>query len=242
VGTDRLVVGGAVLAVLLVAGSGVAVRGAADRVRTEEERPPARIEVSCSPAGITLSAREVVAGTAGVTVDVSSTMPDGAYLVFDASPDGWGEPLPPEPETWVRPVPPGDLELTCSTDGESRPGMSADVRVVDRDGHWRDATLGDAGCTMSGGQPAWKFGAALGDTPQAAVDALLAVMTADSVRDIAASDAGLGYPDANTQTWVALSGDGRGFTIDVVRSETGSPGYAASPNYLCGGAGKPPAY
>ena len=120
--------------------------------------------------------------------------------------------------------------------------MSADVRVVDPDGHWRDATLGDAGCTMTGGQPAWKFGAAHGDTPQAAVDALMAVMTADSGRAITASDAGLGYPDADTQTWVALSGDGRGFTIDVVRGRAGSPGYAATPNYLCGGSGKPPAY
>ena len=241
-GTDRLVVGGAVVAVLLVAGSGVAVRGAADRVRTEEKRPPARIAVSCSAAGITVSAREVAAGTAGVTVDVSSTMADGAYLVFDASPDGWGDPLPPEPETWVRPVPPGDLELTCSTDGESRPGMSADVRVVDPDNHWRDASLGDAGCTMTGGQPAWKFGAARGDTPQAAVDALMAVMTADSGRAITASDAGLGYPEADTQTWVALSGGGSGFTIDVVRGEAGDSAYAASPNYLCGGSGKPPAY
>ena len=100
-GTDRLVVGGAVVAVLLVAGSGVAVRGAADRVRTEEQRPPARIAVSCSPVGITVSAREVTAGTAGITLDVSSTMADGASLVFDASPDGWGDPLPAEPETWV---------------------------------------------------------------------------------------------------------------------------------------------
>ena len=241
-GTDRLVVGGAVLAVLLVAGSGVAVRGAADRVRTEEQRPPATIRVSCSPTGITVSAREVAAGAAGVTVDVSSTMADGAYLVFDASPDGWGDPLPAEPETWVRPVPPGDLELTCSADGESGAGMSAEVRVVDPDGHWRDASLGDAGCTMTGGQPAWKFGAARGDTPQAAIDALLGVMTADSGRDITASDAGLGYPDADTQTWVALSGEGTGFTIDVVRGATGAPGYAASPNYLCGGSGKPPSY
>jgi hypothetical protein len=241
VGTDRLAVGGTVLAVLLVAGSGVAVRGAADRMRTEEERPPARIQVSCSPAGITVSAREVAAGTAGVTLDVSSTMADGAYLVLDASAQGWGDPLPREPETWVRPVPPGDVELVCSTDGESRPGMSADVLVVDPDAHWRDASLGDAGCTMTGGQPAWKFGAARGDSPQAAVDALLAVMTADSGRAIDARDAGLGYPDADTQTWVALSGDGRGFTIDVVRGETGAPAYAASPNYLCGGSGKPPA-
>ena len=241
-GTDRLAIGGAVVAVLLVAGSGVAVRGAADRVRTEEQRPPARIAVSCSPAGITVSAHQVAAGAAGVTVDVSSTMADGAYLVFDASPDGWGDPLPTEPETWVRPVPPGDVELTCSADGESRPGMSADVRVVDPDGQWRDATLGDAGCTMTGGQPAWKFGAARGDTPQAAVDALMAVMTADSGRAITASDAGLGYPDADAQTWVALSGDGRGFTIDVVRGGPGSPGYAAGPNYLCGGSGKPPVY
>ena len=46
-GTDRLVVGGAVMAVLLVAGSGVAVRGAADRVRNEEQGPSARIAVSC---------------------------------------------------------------------------------------------------------------------------------------------------------------------------------------------------
>ena len=238
-GTDRLVVGGAVLAVLLVAGSGVAVRGAADRVRTEQERPPTRIGVSCSPAGITVSAREVAAGAAGVTVDVSSTMADGAYLVLADSAADWGDPLPTEPETWVRPVPPGDLELTCSTDGEPRPGMSADVRVVDPDGHWRDASLGDAGCTMTGGQPAWAFGASRGETPQAAVDALLAVMTADSGRAITARDAGLGYPEADTQTWVALSGGGSGFTIDVVR---GDPGYTATPNYLCGGSGKPPAY
>ena len=241
-GTDRLVVGGAVVAVLLVAASGVAVRGAADRVRTEEQRPPARIAVSCAPDGITVSGRVVAAGTAGVSVDVSSTMAAGASLLFDASPDSWGDPLPPEPETWVRPVPPGDLELTCSADGDSRPGMSADVRVVDPDGHWRDASLGDAGCTMTGGQPSWRFGAARGDTPQAAVDALMAVMTADSDRAITASDAGLGYPDADVQTWVALSGDGRGFTIDVVRGEGGAPGYSASPHYLCGGSGKPPAY
>ena len=236
-GTDRLAVGGAVLAVLLVAGSGVAVRGAADRVRTEEERPPARIGVSCSPAGITVSTREVAAGAAGVTVDVSSTMADGGYLVLAGSAAGWGDPLPTEPETWVRPVPPGDLELTCSTDGEPRPGMSADVRVVDPDGHWRDASLGDAGCTMTGGQPAWAFGASRGDSAQAAVDALLAVMTADSGRAITASDAGLGYPEADTQTWVALSGGGSGFTIDVVRGEAG---YTAGPNYLCGGSGRPP--
>ena len=241
-GTDRLVVGGAVLAVLLVAASGVAVRGAADRVRTDEQRPPATIAVSCSPDGITVSAREVAAGPAGITVDVSSTMARGATLVLGASAEGWGDALPSEPETWVRPVPPGDLELTCSTAGESRSGMSADVRVVDPDGHWRDASLGDAGCTMTGGQPAWKFGAARGDTPQAAVDALLAVMTVDSGRPITARDAGLGYPEADTQTWVALSDDERGFTIDVVRGEAGSTGYAASPNYLCGGSGKPPAY
>ena len=240
-GTDRLVVGGAVLAVLLVAGSGVAVRGAAERARTEEERPPARIGVSCSPAGITVSTREVAAGAAGVTVDVSSTMARGASLVLAGSAAEWGDPLQPEPETWVRPVPPGDVELTCSTDGESRPGMSADVRVVDPDGHWRDASLGDAGCTMTGGQPAWASGAFRGDTPQAAVDALLAVMTASSGRAITASDAGLGYPGADTQTWVALSGGGSGFTIDVVRDEAGDPGYAAGPNYLCGGSGKPPA-
>ena len=117
--------------------------------------------------------------------------------------------------------------------------MSADVRVVDPDGHWRDASLGDAGCTMTGGQPAWAFGASRGDTAQAAVDALLAVMTADSGRAITAHDAGLGYPEADAQTWVALSGGGSGFTIDVLRDEAG---YAAGPNYLCGGSGKPPAY
>ena len=82
-GTDRLVVGGTVLAVLLVAGSGVAVRGAADRVRTDEERPPTRIGVLCSPSGITVSTHQVAAGAAGVTVDVSSTMADGAYLALD---------------------------------------------------------------------------------------------------------------------------------------------------------------
>jgi hypothetical protein len=189
-----------------------------------------------------VSNREVAAGTAGVTLDVSSTMADGAHLVLAASADEWGDPLPSEPETWVRPAPPGDLELTCSTDGESLPGMSADVRVVDPDGHWRDASLGDAGCTMTGGQPTWAFGASGGDTPQSAVDALLAVMTADSGRAITASDARLGYPDADAQTWVALSVGGGGFTIDVVRDEAGDPGYTASPNYLCGGSGKPPSY
>jgi hypothetical protein len=235
--TDRLVVGGAVLAVLMVAGSGLAVRGAAERVRTEAERPPARVEVSCSTAGIALSSREVAAGPAGVTFAVSSAIGTAGYLVFDATAYGSGEPLPPVAEEWVRPVPPGVVELTCSADGLPGPGMSADLRVEDPDGHWRQATLGDAGCTMTGGQPSWAFGAANGDTAQAAVDTLLAVMTAGSDRSLTANDAGLGYPDSASQTWVALSGDGRGFTIDVIRGEAA---YSAAPNYLCGGTGKPP--
>ncbi len=235
--TDRLVVGGAVLAVLLVAGSGLAVRGAAERVRTGEDgrRPGSRCPAP--PTGSSVSTRQVAAGPAGVTFAVSSTMGDDGYLIFDASEYGFGEPLPPLAEEWVRPVPPGVVELTCSADGSSGPGMSADVRVEDPDGHWREATLGDAGCTMTGGQPSWAFGPQTGDTAQEAVDALLAVMTADSDRTLTAHDAGLGYPDAATQTWVALSGDGRGFTIDVIRDEAG---YSAGPNYLCGGTGKPP--
>ena len=235
--TDRLVVGGAVLAVLLVAGSGLAVRGAAERVRTGEDEPPARVEVSCSADGIVLSSRQVAAGPAGVAFAVSSTMGDDGYLIFDASEYGFGEPLPPLAEERVRPVPPGVVELTCSADGSPGPGMSADVRVEDPDGHWREATLGDAGCTMTGGRPSWAFGPQAGDTAQEAVDALLAVMTAGSDRTLTARDAGLGYPDAATQTWVALSGDGRGLTIDVIRGEAG---YSAGPNYLCGGTGKPP--
>lgn len=235
--TDRLVVGGAVLAVLLVAGSGLAVRGAAERVRTDEERPPARVEVSCSADGIAVSTRRVAAGPAGVTFAVSSSMGADGYLVFDASEYGFGEPLPPLAEEWVRPVPPGVVELTCSGDGPSGPAMSADLRVEDPDGHWREATLGDAGCTMTGGQPSWAFGPQTGGTAQAAVDTLVALMTADPDRALTAHDAGLGYPEAATQTWVALSGDGRGFTIDVIRDEAG---YSAGPNYLCGGTGRPP--
>ena len=232
--TDRLVVGGAVLAVLLVAGSGLAVRGAAERVRTGV-RPPASVEVSCSAEGIAVSTREVAAGPAGVTFAVSSTMGADASLVVDAAKYRAGEPLPALAEEWVRPVPPGVVELTCATDGHPGQGMSADVRVVDPDGHWREATLGDAGCTMTGGRPSWAFGPQTGATARAAVDALLAVMSADSDRILTANDAGLGYPDAAIQTWVTLSGDGRGFTIDVVRGEGG---FSAGPNYLCGGTGK----
>ena len=193
--------------------------------------------MSCSADGTVLSSRRVAAGPEGVTFAVSSTMGDDGYLFFDTSEYRFGEPLPPLAEAWVRPVPPGVVELTCSADRSPGAGMSADVRVEDPEGHWREATLGDAGCTMTGGRPSWAFGPQAGDTAQEAVDALLAVMTAGSGRTLTANDAGLGYPDAATQTWVALSGDGRGFTIDVIRGETG---YSAGPNYLCGGTGKPP--
>ena len=60
--------------------------------------------------------------------------------------------------------------------------MSTHVSVVDRAHHWRTATLGDAGCTMTGGEPSWKYGGVTGETAQAAVDALLTEMTADSGR------------------------------------------------------------
>jgi hypothetical protein len=91
---------------------------------------------------------------------------------------------------------------------------------------------------MTGGEPAWKYGAATGDTAGAAVDALVAEMSADSGRSYTVRDAGLGYPDATTQTWVALGPDDRGFTIDVARTDAG---FEATPNHLCGGFGRPPA-
>ena len=130
------------LAVLLVAGSGLAVRGAAERVRTGEDEPPARVEVSCSADGIALSSRRVAAGPAGVTFAVSSTMGDDGYLFFDASEYRFGEPLPPLAEEWVRPVPPGVVELTCSADGLARAG---DERGRAGGGPRRPLARGDPG-------------------------------------------------------------------------------------------------
>ncbi len=238
-GADRWVVGGAAVAVLIVAGGAAALRGAAEHARAEGPPAPATLAVTCSPDGITVSGLRVAAGAGGVSLEVASTMPAGAYLEYDASGYGAGEPLPTGAgATWVRPLPPGDVELTCSTDGRARPGMSTHVSVVDRAHHWRTATLGDAGCTMTGGEPSWKYGGVIGETAQAAVDALLTEMTADSGRPYNVRDAGLGYPEAGTQTWVALGSDDRGFTIDVTRTDAG---FEAGPDHLCGGLGRPPA-
>jgi hypothetical protein len=232
---ERLAVGGAVLSVLLVAGGAAAVQGVADRARSEGPPPPATLSVSCAPDGITVSGPVVAAGASGVTLEVASTMPPGSSLAYGAQGYGGGEPLPSSPQRWVRALPPGDLELTCSTQGSARPEMRTRVEIVDPGRHWREATLGDAGCTMTGGQPSWAIGAVRRSTPREAVDALLAQMSAASGQAYDAHDAGIGYPLAATQTWVALKPDGSGFTVAVTHTGTG---YEAGPDYLCGGTGK----
>jgi hypothetical protein len=230
-------VGGAVLAVLLVASGEMALQSAADRTRSEALQTPSTLEVACGLDGVVVGTREVAAGPAGVTLRVSSTLPAGTPLLVQAPGYTGGGMLPWVTEEWVLPLPPGDVELTCRPSGPPRPGMSTRVSVADPDGHWREATLGDSGCTMTGGKPAWAVGPARGATARSAVSTLLVAMTAESGRIYTVKDAGLGYPAAATQTWVALAPDGRGFTIQV----TAEPGrFSAGPEWLCGGEGMPP--
>lgn len=226
--SDLLAVAGSVLAVAAIAAGAAGLHGLAEHRRQAGPPLTATLTVACSPSGITVSGDRVAAGPAGVTLEVSSAMPAGNHLSFHAQRYGAGEQLPTGRATWTLAIPPGEVTLSCGT---SRPDLSATITVEDPDGNWRDATVGDVGCALTGAQPSWAVGPGVGDTARAAVDALLTQMSAANGRSYTARDAALGYPGAATQTWVATRPDGSGFTIQVTDVLTE---FEAAPDRICG--------
>jgi hypothetical protein len=188
---------------------------------------PAKVAVSCSPKGLTVSGDTVAATSAGVVVSVSSTLPKGSYLSYQWSSGGGGEPLPATTATWTLLAPPGILTLACQLPNGS-PGTPQTVTVTDPQNVWSSQTLADLGCG-AGGSLSWAGPPGSGSTPAAAVQGLLPTLSIDRP-GVTVARAAIGYRDATTQTWIA-SADGTPY-MSIVASPVGSS-FMAAPDTLC---------
>jgi len=191
---------------------------------------PTRVDVLCG-ADLALSVSDdVVAATAaGVAVQVTSEAPAGAYLNYGWPGGGGGDGMPEAAQTWTLAAPPGELRLSCST--LDRQGAEVVVDVVDPHGYWSDLTLADLGCPL-GGMPSWAVAGGTGATAQEAVDDLIAKFDDAGTSQVLtrAEHAGIGYPDAPTQTWILGNAGTTYMTARV--TDTGS-GFTADPDALC---------
>lgn len=196
-------------------------------------RPADRVQVTCTNEGISVSPSTVAARPDGVALLVSSSMPKGSYLTYisDGGGQSGGERMSADPKTWTRGLAPGRLTLTCAPPGDVEPGPAGHLRVTDPHGYWRGESLSDLGCAPIA-QPSWIRGlSGTGDTPEQAVDEVLANFTHLDQATYAARPAEIGYVDAATQTWVATKNGRPSMTIEV--SSKGA-GFSAWPEWTCG--------
>jgi hypothetical protein len=225
-----LMTGSAVLGIGVASGIALLVArhpGIDTNVPTGPARAATSLAVKCTPEGIVVSGDTLVATAQGAVFEVSSTMPDGAYLNFAESNWGSGDPLPHTEDRWTLPIPPGDITLSCTLNDDPRDSAVAHVVLADPGHYWRDTTLADFGC--HGAIPSWVYGPGLGDSARGAVDDLLAQFSTPQ-RTYTANPVDIGYIDAPTQTWLA-STDGRIY-MSVLVTRAGD-GYTADPDTLC---------
>ncbi len=142
---------------------------------------PSELVVACSPDGIEVSSTQVTATPAGVVMRVSSTMPAGAYLGYEWSGGGGGDPLPSRSTVWTLTPPPGGLTLSCSLNGDPGPSATAAVTVIDPQGYWRPASVRDLGCA-SWADTLWGGRTGSGPTERDAVEGLLRQLTDGTAR------------------------------------------------------------
>lgn len=189
---------------------------------------PRELTVRCTPEGIEVSGDSFAATPEGAVYHVSSTMPDGTYLNIGTGSGGSGDALPATTATWIQSTPPGVVRLSCALHGDPDESHTARVTLTDPGNYWRDTTLVELGCS-SRTEPFWAFGPGIGDSPQAAVDDLLAELPAPR-RTYTARPAELAYVEATTQTWLVYTGDKPDLSVLVSRTRSG---YTASPDYAC---------
>jgi len=192
-----------------------------------------RVQVTCTNEGIELDKRTIAAQPGGVVLVVSSSMPKGSYLAYisDGGGQSGGDRMPADPTTWTLGLAPGDLTLTCAPPGDVEPGPAGHVQVTDPHGYWRGESLADLECTP-GALPSWIGGlGGTGDTPEQAVDQVLANFTHLAPATYSAQPAEIGYVDAATQTWVATKNGRPDMTIEVTRMDTR---FSAGPERTCG--------
>lgn len=192
---------------------------------------PAAVEtlkVACSPTGLSLSASAVAATAGGVKVSVSSTASADTYANFSWEGGGEGNAAPQNATVWTLPAPPGRLKISCSSHMKEWPEQ--DVRVIDRQGLWRHATMSDLGCPP-GRIPGWDFlEPGRGVTPRAAVDKLLASMTGADWSHATATPAPVGYPRAPVQTWIVSLSNRPEISLQVTAAGTM---FEAYPDTVC---------
>jgi hypothetical protein len=192
---------------------------------------PAAVEtlkVACSPTGLSLSAPAVAATTGGVKISVSSTASADTYANFTWEGGGEGNAAPHNATVWTLPAPPGRLRISCSSPTKEWPEQ--DVRVIDRQGHWRHTTMSDLGCPP-GRIPAWDFPSpGRGVTARAAVDKLLASMTWADWSQATATPAPVGYPKAPVQTWIVSLSNRPEISLKVTDAGTM---FKAYPDTVC---------
>ncbi len=172
------------------------------------------LSVACSPKGISVSGEVVQARASGITLAVSSSMAEGAYLNYQWPGGGGGDPLPAEDATWTLLAPPGALDLFCTRDGDPIPKAKQLVTVTDPEGYWNSASLKTLGCERFG---VWDWGGTpgSGESPEAAVNDLVPGLSTQEL-DYAISKAPIGYPDASPEIWIASVGSEPRYVISVL--------------------------
>lgn len=212
-----------------------ASRDASTPTHTDHPRQPVadRVEVTCTGEGISVDRTSVAAQPAGVVLVVSSSMPKGSYLTYisDGGGQSGGDRMSADPTTWTRELAPGTLTLTCARAGDMEESAPARVRVTDPHGYWRGESLSELGCAP-GAEPSWIRGlSGAGDTPERAVDEVLANFTHMDQATYTARPAEIGYVDAATQTWIATKNERPSMTVEVSRA---GAGFSAWPEWTCG--------
>lgn len=229
----RTALAGGVALVALAAGVGAWLSTSGEPPAASRDTTSDRVQVTCTDDGIVIGRSTVAAQPGGVVLVVSSSMPKGSYLTYvsDGGGQSGGERMSADPTTWTLGLAPGDVTLTCAPPGDVEPSAPGHVRITDPHGYWRGESLSSLGCTP-GVQPSWISGlSGAGDTPEQAVDEVLAHFTHVDQSTYTAQPAEIGYVDAATQTWVGAK-DGRpSMTIEVLRRRAG---FSAWPEWTCG--------
>ncbi len=190
------------------------------------------LHVTCEATLTKVADKAAAAQRDGFHVRVTDTSGmSGTYLNYSYEPrhgsaQGGGEPVPASTTSLVLPVPPGKVSLECSHDLGTTQTPAVTVDLEDPGEHFARTTLRDLGCDLTG-SVSWAH-EGRGDTPDAAVEALLA-QSAD-LHDARPRLAPVGYADAVTMIYL-IDRAGRPWAAATVARSQGES--VAHMSHLC---------